>query len=191
MGIFSIFRRRKKKQPTTQGQVKQVFGTLVQLEQSRLLLYDRKARRLYIEHPLAAMMAKDETSWLHFMQNCWLWISYREASEAWQRYILNEETKAVHRARKRFPKMTASDIDRVKRARRKEIGFSEVEPPKVDGFEFFIIRETTEPSGDGGGMAVPGGEVYAVGTYNADDDNWQSAPWEDVKRLLDNQSPGK
>lgn len=164
-----------------------MFATLVQLEQSRLLLYDRKVRRLYIEHPLAAMMAKNETSWLHFMQNCWLWVSYREASEAWQRYILNEETKAVHRARKRFPKMTASDIDRVKRARRKEIGFSEVDPPKVDGFEFFIIRETTEPKEDGG-MAVPGGEVYAVGTYNADDDNWQSAPWEDVKRLLEKQN---
>lgn len=191
MELFSIFHRRKKKQPTTQEQVMQVFSTLAQLEQSRLLMYDRKARRLYIEHPLAAAMATSEESWLHFMQNCWLWISYREASEAWQRYILNEETKAVHRARKHFPKMTASDIDRVKRARRKEIGFSDMEPPKVDGFEFFIIRETTTPTDNNGGMPVPGGEVYAVGAYDADKDNWQSAPWEDVKRTLDSRALGK
>ena len=185
MRLFNIFRRRKKK-PTTQEQVRQVFNTLAQLEQSRLLLYDRKSKRLYIEHPLAAMMAKDETSWLHFMQNCWLWINCRMAEDAWQNYILSEEQKAVHRARKRFPKMTANDIDRVKRARRKEIGMGELTPPQTDGFEFFIIRETTEPKADGG-MAVPGGEVYAVGTYNADDDNWQSAPWKDVKRLLEKQ----
>ena len=184
MGIFSFFCRHKKK-PTTQEKVLQTFNTLEQLEQGRLIHYDRKAQRLYIEHPLATAVATSEEAWLHFMQNCWLWISYRAASDAWQRHILNEEMKAVHRARRQFPKMTASDIDRVKRARRKEIAATDITPPQIDGFEFFIIRETTTPTDTGGGHPVPGGEIYAVGTYDASKDNWQSAPWEDVKRLLE------
>lgn len=181
------FRRKKKEQEniSTQEQVRDTFKTLEQLEQSNLLLYDRKNNRLFIEQPLAYAMMMTEDSWLHFMQNCFLWIIYREANEQWEMYIISEELKAVHKMRKRFPNLSANDIDRIKHARRAEICSRDMQPKTIDGFEFFVIRETTDNEDTPADSTVPGGEISLVGSYNADQDNWEMAPWQDVKDFLE------
>ena len=84
--------------------------------------------------------------------------------------------------------MTRADIERVRRARRTEIGESDMEPPRVDPFEFFGVREKSENSeyseNSDSRKAVPGGEILAVGSYEPETERLEMAAWEDVSVFL-------
>lgn len=183
--IKKFFKRKKKEEKgTTREEYAAVFKTLDRLEEAGMICYDRKMRRLFIEQPVASVMIQTEKGWLCFLQNCFVWLSYRLYSEAWEMYFTKEELTAVRRARKRFANLTAADIDRIKRARRKEIQMSDMEPPRIDGFEFFVVRETTAEPQPGDTNAVPGGEILLAGVYNADDDMWKASPWSDIRGFV-------
>lgn len=66
------------------------------------------------------------------------------------------------------------DIDRIKRARRSEIALSDMEPPKVEPFEFFIIPDSIKTTV----------EPMAVGNYDPNTGEMEVATWEEVKSLL-------
>jgi len=70
--------------------------------------------------------------------------------------------------------LSRSDMDRIRRARRAEIAESDIEPPKVEPFEFFIVPASTE--------AAP--EPIGVGYFEPETDKIDIAPWADVKPLL-------
>jgi hypothetical protein len=70
--------------------------------------------------------------------------------------------------------LSREDIERIRRARRAEIVQTDMEPPVIKEFDFFIIPETTE--------AHP--EPIAVGHYNAQTQEMEMATWEEVKSLL-------
>ena len=73
------------------------------------------------------------------------------------------------------PNLTRNDIDRIRRARRAEIAQSDMKPPRVEGFEFFIIRDTTDAQPD----------IVAVGHYDPDTEQIEMATWQEVKLLLE------
>ena len=134
------------------------------------------------------MMSGGAEKWKAFMHNCFTWLYYRQCSEAWEAFIRKEELSAVRKATKQYAAMTRADIERVRRARRTEIGESDMEPPKVEPFEFFVVREKSENSeyseNSDSRKAVPGGEILAVGSYEPETERLEMAAWEDVSVFL-------
>ena len=85
-------------------------------------------------------------------------------------YILHQPSAISHQT----SSISRSDIDRIRLARRQQIAFSDMEPPKVEPFEFFIIPLTTEAKV----------EPLAVGYYDPNTAQMDVATWDDVKTLL-------
>lgn len=194
-GFFSKERRAERRKLRELHAFSKSFGTLERLEQSGMLWFDVRNRRLMIEQPLAVLMMKDAESWMNFMRNVFQWQYYKQCNKAWEEYIQKEELQAVRAAIKEAEKekpsrqLSRKDIDRIKRARRDEITFDEVKAPKVEGFEFFVIREVAAESqqaeqGATKTESVPGGEIRVVGSYDPQKDDIEMAAWEEVKQFI-------
>ena len=194
-GFFSKERREGRRKLRELHTFSKTFGTLERLEQSGMLWFDIRNRRLMIEQPLAVLMMKDAESWMNFMRNVFQWQYYKQCNKAWEEYIQTEELRAVRAAIKEAEKEKPSrqlnykDIDRIKRARRDEIAFDEVKAPKVEGFEFFVVREAATGAqqaeqGTTNTESVPGGEIRVVGSYDPQKDDIEMAAWEEVKQFI-------
>lgn len=121
--------------------------------------------------------------WQAFIQNVYLWTYHKQASEAWEQYMQKEELKAVRNSLSPDPSpkgegssqtLSREDIERIKRSRRAEIAESDMQPPKVEGFEFFIVADSTDQQP----------KVMVVGHYDPDTDSVEMASWEEVSRFL-------
>ena len=167
--------------------------TLDQLEQSGLLSWDSKQRRLFIEQSLALVMMKNDITWTNFIQNVYLWLYSRLCQKAWNDYFLREELKAVRDAEKHYASLTHADVERIRNARRVEILQTDMKPPRLDGFEFFIVAppdlshtDSTEKSSANGHQAsnAPVGQLTAVGHYDPETDNMEMALWSAIEPLI-------
>jgi len=189
MNFFTKFleKTRSKQTAGILAVLKKTCGTLDQLEKSGLIAFDKKNRRLFIEQALAALMLRNEESWGNFMHNCFTWLYMRQSREAWETYILKEELKAVRRAKKKVTLLTRKDVERIRRARRGEIGLTDMEPPKVEPFEFFVIRDDAEavPENKDDRQKVAGGVIVAVGNYNPQTEKFEIAEWEEIKAFME------
>ena len=194
-GFFSKERRAERRKLRELHTFSKTFGTLERLEQSGMLWFDIRNRRLMIEQPLAVLMMKDAESWQNFMRNVFQWQYYKQCNKAWEEYIQTEELRAVRAAIKEAAaekparQLNYKDIDRIKRARRDEIAFDEVKAPKVEGFEFFVVREAATGAqqteqGATKTESVPGGEIRVVGSYDPQKDDIEMAAWEEVKQFI-------
>ena len=76
--------------------------------------------------------------------------------------------------------LSRSDIDRIRRNRRAEILQSDVPVPKVEGFEFFIVR--SEAVSTAAEQAT--GRLIAVGHYDPSNDGMEIASWDEVSELV-------
>lgn len=161
------------------------FAVLEKAEKGNLLWFDKKNRRLFIEEPFALVMMTKAKMWQNFLQNCFTWLYWRQCTEAWDSFILKEEMKAVRRMRKKETILNKRDVERIRYARRQEINMSDMEPPQVEPFEFFIIKSNSQahPNAEDR-TAVPGGEVLSVGSYNPQTGSVEMALWEDVQKFL-------
>lgn len=198
MSIFDFLSKRKRKEKRERKELAQTcknFKTLELLQKKGLILWDEQKRRLFLEQPIAMVMMASEKKWRAFLQNCFAWIYYQECQSAVDAYMLDEELKAVRKAKKVCNTLNMRDIQRIKSARRSEIAFSDIEgkAPKVQPFEFFVIRENSEAvpvsknhggAGDDTEGIVPGGELLCVGQYNPTAQNFDIALWSDVKNFL-------
>ena len=214
MGILKRFRQwcKTRKQLKRLHGIGSVFNALDKLEKGHMLSFDEKNRRLFIEEPLAlVMMAGGAERWSFFIQNCFVWLYHRQCAENWGKYVLKEELEAVRMVSKQYAVMTMADIERVRRARRDEILQGDIEPPKVEPFEFFVVRAAAEPSlaeeregdddpseigrTDNGGKAkkgtVPAGEILAVGRYDPEAEHLEIAPWDEVSLYLKREEESK
>ena len=99
-----------------------------------------------------------------------------------------EELAAVRKFMAGKPHSTLSrgDIDRIRKARRQEITQSDMEPPKVEGFEFFIVsppdlndQTTKRPNNKS-----PVGQLVSVCHYDPETGQMEMALWRDVEPLL-------
>ena len=190
-GFFSKEWRTERRKLRELHTFTKTFGTLERLERSGMLWFDMKNRRLMIEQPLAIIMMKNAEAWQNFMRNIFQWQYYKQCNKAWEEYIQKEELRAVRTAIKEAStekpsrQFSRKDIDRIKRSRRDEITFDEMKAPKVEGFEFFVIREVaTESQQTGQGTTktekVPGGEIRLVGSYDPQKNDIEMAAWEEA-----------
>ena len=143
-----------------------------------MLSFDDKAHRLFIMQPFASLlMANGADGWINSIHAIYQYTYLRLSQQAWEDYLQKEELAAVREALSKNPKLQRSDIDRIRWSRRQEIGLSDMEPPKVEPFEFFIIPDSTE-------AAV---EPIAVGSYDPNTGQMEVAMWNEVKNLLEKQ----
>lgn len=207
MKLFRRFRqwRKSRKQLRQLHDIGSIFHSFDLMEKSGMISFDIKSRRLFIEEPLALiMMGGGAKRWSNFIQNCFTWLYHRQCAEAWSEYILKEELDAVRVASEQYAAMTRADIERVRQARRDEIAQSDMEPPKVEPFEFFVVRavsndaaakpqptENRESGGANKRKAVPAGEILAVGHYEPETEQLELGAWEDVSPYLNREEDKK
>ena len=184
--------------------------TLDQLEQSGLLAWDAKSRRLFIDSSLALVMMRTAEAWQAFIQNVYLWQYNREAWRTTEEQMTKMELKAVRDYSKAHPDLTLTraDIDRIRAARRLEIAQGDIRPVKVEGFEFLIVsppnlglaesaeraEKATAPVQSPGVLAraeaasapaaSPVGSLVAVGHYDPQTEQMEMASWEEVRALV-------
>ena len=179
-------RQQKRKQRETQ-QTLQMWALLEKLFDAGQISFDRKAHRLFITQPVASLlMAKGADAWVQSVHNIYNYVHFLQTQQAWDEYMQKEELKAVRdamqAAKEHQPSainhqpssLSRSDIDRIRLARRQQIAFSDMEPPKVEPFEFFIIPLSTEAKV----------EPLAVGYYDPNTAQMDVATWDDVAQLL-------
>ena len=179
-------RQQKRKQRETQ-QTLQTWALLEKLFDAGQISFDRKAHRLFITQPVASLlMAKGADAWVQSVHNIYNYVHFLQTQQAWDEYMQREEMKAVRdamqAAKEHQPSavshqpssLTRQDIDRIRLARRQQIAFSDMEPPKVEPFEFFIIPLTTEAKV----------EPLAIGYYDPNTGQMDVAAWSDVAQLL-------
>ena len=184
-------RQQKRKQRETQ-QTLQIWALLEKLFDAGQISFDRKAHRLFITQPVASLlMSKGADAWVQSVHNIYNYVHFLQTQQAWEDYLQKEELAAVRdamqalgdgssrdseRSHKNRPlgELSRSDIDRIRLARRQQIAFSDMEPPKVEPFEFFIIPLSTEAKV----------EPLAVGYYDPNTGQMDVATWDDVKALL-------
>lgn len=184
MSIFTYFTKKRREQRKKLRELKAFagrFSTLDRLEQSGLLTFDSKSRRLFIAQSLAAVMMRNAESWVAFVTNVYQWLYYQQAQEAWNAHFLKEELKAVRVALKSAVpagdtdmSLSRSDVERIRFAARQQVAESDIEPPKVEPFEFFIVQDTTDAAAS----------LIAVGYFNPETNDMEIAPWSEVEPLI-------
>lgn len=183
---FSKKRREQRKKLKELRQFSSVFTTLDRLEQSGLLTFDAKSRRLFIAQSLALLMMKDAESWVNFITNVYQWLYYQQAQEAWNAHFLKEELAAVRKASQATKEhqpssvshqpssLSRDDVERIRLAARQQVAESDIEPPKVEPFEMFIVEDTVD--------AKP--KIIAVGYFDPETNDMELAPWSEIAPLL-------
>ena len=179
-------RQQKRKQRETQ-QTLQMWALLEKLFDEGQISFDRKAHRLFITQPVASLlMSRGADAWVQSVHNIYNYVHFLQTQQAWDEYMQKEELAAVREAMQATKEhqpssvshqpssISRSDIDRIRLARRQQIAFSDMEPPKVEPFEFFIIPLSTEAKV----------EPLAVGYYDPNTAQMDVATWDDVKALL-------
>jgi hypothetical protein len=179
-------RQQKRKQRETQ-QTLQMWALLEKLFDAGQISFDRKSHRLFITQPVASLlMAKGADAWVQSVHNIYNYVHFLQTQQAWDEYMQKEELAAVREAMQTTKghqpsaispqpsSISRSDIDRIRLARRQQIAFSDMEPPKVEPFEFFIIPLSTEAKV----------EPLAVGYYDPNTAQMDVATWDDVAQLL-------
>ena len=189
MNILKKWRERrqhKHKQRETQ-QTLQMWALLEKLFDAGQISFDRKAHRLFITQPVASLlMSRGADAWVQSVHNIYNYVHFLQTQQAWDEYMQKEEMKAVRDAMQTAKEHQSSaishhtsslsrqDIDRIRLARRQQIAFSDMEPPKVEPFEFFIIPLSTEAKV----------EPLAVGYYDPNTGQMDVATWDEVSELV-------
>ena len=156
---------------------------LDQLRTAGLLQWDVVQRRLFIEADLAVLFMQSAQRWTAFIHNTYQWLYYQLCQSQMEDFFHQEEIKAVREQLNHGAKLSRADIDRIRRNRRAEIIQSDVPVPKVEGFEFFIVRsDAVSTAAD---QAT--GRLIAVGHYDPSNDDIDIASWDDVAPLLQQQ----
>ena len=189
-------RRQHKRKLKEMAATASVFATLKKLEVGGMIHWDGKLRRMFIEQPLAVLLMKDAEKWQNFIQNLYLYTYYAQCQQAWADYMLREELAAVRKAQTAAAgtiQLSRYDIERIRRQRRDEILQSDIEPPKVEGFEFFLISEkelnhpAPGPAPHRGGETPASehqAELIAVGYYDPEREQIEMAPWNEIAPLI-------
>ena len=173
---FSLFtslrhrRQQKRKQRETQ-QTLQMWALLEKLFDAGQISFDHKAHRLFITQPVASLlMSRGADAWVQSVHNIYNYVHFLQTQQAWDEYMpmANSSLFTFHSS------LTREDIDRIRLARRQQIAFSDMEPPKVEPFEFFIIPLSTEAKV----------EPLAVGYYDPSTGEMDVAPWDEVQSLM-------
>jgi hypothetical protein len=74
--------------------------------------------------------------------------------------------------------LSRADVERIRLAARQQVAESDIEPPKVEPFEMFIVEDTVDAKQ----------KIIAVGFFDPETNDMELAPWSEIAPLL-HQSP--
>jgi hypothetical protein len=176
---FSKKRREQRKKLKELRQFSSTFSTLDRLEQSGLLTFDSKSRRLFISQSLAVLtMLRSPEAYVATVQNLYLWTYWQQIQQVTADTMLKAELAAVRAAsvseNHETSQLSRADIERIRLAARQQVAESDVEPPKVEPFEIFIVEDTVD--------AKP--KIIAVGYFDPETNDTELAPWSEVEPLI-------
>ena len=176
---FSKKRREQRKKLKELRQFSSTFSTLDRLEQSGLLTFDSKSRRLFISQSLAVLtMLRSPEAYVATVQNLYLWTYWQQIQQVTADTMLKAELAAVRAAsvgeNHETNQLSRVDIERIRLAARQQVAESDVEPPKVEPFEIFIVEDTVD--------AKP--KIIAVGYFDPETNDTELAPWSEVEPLI-------
>ena len=176
---FSKKRREQRKKLKELRQFSSTFSTLDRLEQSGLLTFDSKSRRLFISQSLAVLtMLRSPEAYVATVQNLYLWTYWQQIQQVTADTMLKAELAAVRAAsvgeNHETNQLSRADIERIRLAARQQVAESDVEPPKVEPFEIFIVEDTVD--------AKP--KIIAVGYFDPETNDTELAPWSEVEPLI-------
>ena len=169
--------RKKKQLQKDQFNLLQTWAWLESIFESGMLSFDEKEHRLFILQPMAVLlMAKGAEGWVNSVHGIYQYLHWRQTQKAWESYFQKEELAAVRSAMNRpsGEKLTSEDVERIKRSRRAEIAIGDMEAPKVQPFEFFIIPNSTEAKV----------EPIGIGYYDPNTGEMEVATWGEVKSII-------
>ncbi len=182
MNPFTYFSKKRREQRKKLKELKQfssTFSTLDRLEQSGLLTFDSKSRRLFISQSLAVLtMLRSPEAYVATVQNLYLWTYWQQIQQVTADTMLKAELAAVRAAsvgeNHETDQLSRADIERIRLAARQQVAESDVEPPKVEPFEIFIVEDTVD--------AKP--KIIAVGYFDPETNDTELAPWSEVEPLI-------
>lgn len=177
-------RRQEKKHQCELLQTLRTWGWLEKVFESGQLSFDYEHHRLFITQPMAVLlMANGADGWVNSIREIYRYAHWRQTQRAWEEFIQKEEMAAVRKAMaaRNDVKLSRDDIDRIRTSRRMEITQDDMDLPKMESFEFFIIPNSTE-------AAV---EPIAVGHFDPETEKMEIAQWSEVKALLKKEKDGE
>ena len=200
-------RRQEKKQLREMLRVLRMYAWLEKMFDSGVLHYDSDNRRLVMEQSLAVLlMQRGAEGWVNAVREIYRYVHFRLTQKAWDDYMHREEVKAVRGALNQGGNLNRDDIERIKSARRMEIAQTDMKPPKVEAFEFFVVgteegrteegrtdsTDSTDIAAIGrhregrteGTEKVAGGVIRLVGHYDPQTEHMDLASWEEVSLFL-------
>jgi len=167
-------REQKRRQRETQ-QTLQLWAWLEKIFETGMLSMDYDHHRLFITQAMAVLMMQNGADgWVQSVHNVYEYARWMQTRHAWEDFMRNEESKAVRAALSQRKDLKRDDIERIKYARLQEIALGDLEPPKAEPFEFFIIPDSTEAKV----------EPLSVGYYDPTTGQMEVATWDEVKDLL-------
>ena len=176
-------RRQEKKQLRETLRVLRMYAWLEKMFDSGVLHYDSDNRRLVMEQSLAVLlMQRGAEGWVNAVREIYRYVHFRLTQKAWDDYMHREEVKAVRNALNQGGNLNRDDIERIKSARRMKIAQTDMKPPKVEAFEFFVVG--TEEGRTDSTEKVPGGVIRLVGHYDPQTEHMDLASWEEVSLFL-------
>ena len=188
MNPFSYFskqRRQQRKKLKELRKFSSVFSTLDRLEQSGLLVWDQKSRRCFISQSLASLMiAQGAGGWVNFVQNLYLHTYWQQIQQVTADTMLKAELAAVRKAsvgeNHETVQLSRADVERIRLAARQQVAETDIEPPKVEPFEMFIVEDTVD--------VKP--RIIAVGYFDPETGEQELAPWSEIQPLLQGNAEG-
>ena len=191
MGILKKWkeRRAQKRKLREWSELASALSTLDKMAKAGLLVWNAQTRQLLIDSNLALLMMQTAEKWVNFVRGLYVWTQNQRIMEAWEAYRQKEELAAVreYMAAHKGKNLSREDIDRIREARRLQMVQTDVEPPKVEGYEFLVIGPPKDLAAEPQGTeraGAPVGEVVAVGHYDPETDNIEMATWEEVRSLV-------
>jgi hypothetical protein len=139
-----------------------------------------------MEQSLAVLlMQRGAEGWVNAVREIYSYVHFRLTQKAWDDYMHREEVKAVRNALNQGGNLNRDDIERIKSARRMEIAQTDMKPPKVEAFEFFVVgTEEGRTDSTDSTEKVPGGVIRLVGHYDPQTEHMDLASWEEVSLFL-------
>ena len=178
-------RRQEKKQLRETLRVLRMYAWLEKMFDSGVLHYDSDNRRLVMEQSLAwLLMQRGAEGWVNAVREIYRYVHFRLTQKAWEDYMHREEVKAVRTTLNQGGNLNRNDIERIKQARRMAIAQTDMKPPKVEAFEFFVVGPAAPANTPAEGTAIPGGVIRLVGHYDPQTEHMDLASWEEVSLFL-------
>ena len=175
---FNLFKKKRTLFTPDQTATIKNMHALDVLEEKGLLTWNPSERRLFIHISLASLyIGMGVDAWRNFLGNVYNWQYFRESNAAWQSHTLKVEMHAVQEAKRTADhKLTEQELIRIKQKARDKMAATDVQPPKPDGFEFFVVDTATNTE--------ESSPIVVVGNYDPEN-GFQMTDWNSVKDKLE------